>query len=109
MTIRVALEHRTTYRFARSVPVHPHTIRLHPAPHTRTPIADYSLRVDPPGHFLSWQQDPFGNWLARIVLPEPADHLDVDVRLVADLIEVNPFDFFLAEEATTLPLSLIHI
>ncbi|MCW3159274.1 DUF2126 domain-containing protein [Micropruina sonneratiae] len=99
MTIRVALEHRTTYTFAEPVQVYPHTVRLRPAPHSRTPIAAYSLTVEPRNHFINWQQDPFGNYLARLVFPEPVKELDITVDVVADMTVINPFDFFLEEYA----------
>jgi transglutaminase-like putative cysteine protease len=103
MTIQVALHHRTVYRFERPVRVHPHTVRLRPAPHARTPIPSYSLTVLPRPHFVNWQQDPFGNYLARLVFPEPVAELDLTVDLVADLTVINPFDFFVEEYAQTFP------
>ncbi|MFZ1410135.1 MAG: transglutaminase family protein, partial [Micropruina sp.] len=105
MTIRVALEHRTTYRFDKPVKVFPHTIRLRPAPHSRTPVSAYSMTVLPRDHFINWQQDPFGNYLARVVFPEPVSELDITVDLVADMTVINPFDFFLEEYAETFPFS----
>ena len=99
MTIRVALHHATTYRFDHPVDVHPHVVRLRPAPHCRTPITAYSLSVSPGNHFINWQQDPFGNYLARLVFPEPTDELRITVDLVADMTVVNPFDFFVEEYA----------
>ena len=103
MTIRVALTHRTGYRFDKRVSLFPHVVRLRPAPHCRTPISAYSLKVSPEAHFLNWQQDPFGNYLARFVFPDPASELRIDVSLIADLTVINPFDFFLDEGVERFP------
>ena len=70
MTIRVAIRHKMHYDFDRMVTLSPHVVRLRPAPHSRTPIHSYSLKVQPSDHFLNWQQDAFGNYLARLVFPE---------------------------------------
>ena len=94
MSTKVALEHRTTYRFDRPIGIGPHVVRLRPAPHSRTPVEAYSLTVTPGDAFVNWQQDPFGNFLARLVFPTPSDTLDITVGLVADLGVFNPFDFF---------------
>jgi len=101
--IKVALEHRTSYTFDRLVEVHPHVVRLRPAPHTRTPIEAYSLDVEPADHFINWQQDAFGNFLARLVFPEPTRQLTISVGLIADLKVINPFDFFIEDYAETFP------
>jgi uncharacterized protein (DUF2126 family)/transglutaminase-like putative cysteine protease len=103
MAIRVALRHRTTYAFDRPVNVSPHEIRLRPAPHCRTPILSYSLRVEPAQHFLNWQQDPYGNWVARLVFTERANKLEILVDLVADMTVINPFDFFVEPYAEAFP------
>ncbi|MEE4383812.1 MAG: transglutaminase family protein [Pseudomonadales bacterium] len=103
MAIHVALHHVTTYRFDRPIQIHPHVLRLRPAVHSRTPVLAYSLRVTPETHFLNWQQDPFGNYLARLVFPERSTSLSFEVDLVADLTVVNPFDFFLEEGAEHWP------
>ncbi|GAA1089227.1 transglutaminase family protein [Tsukamurella spumae] len=99
MTIKVGLEHRTGYTFDRPVKVFPHVIRLRPAPHTRTPIEAYSLAIEPAEHFINWQQDIYGNYLARVVFPEPTSRLSFTVGLVADLASINPFDFFIDDSA----------
>ncbi len=105
MSIQVAIEHRTAYRYDRAVRLSPHVVRLRPAPHCRTPILAYSLKVEPAEHFLNWQQDPFGNHQARLVFPSPARQLAVTVDLVADMTVINPFDFFVDDSAAHYPFA----
>ena len=105
MGIKVALEHRTSYTFDRLVEVHPHVVRLRPAPHSRTPIEAYSMDVEPADHFVNWQQDAFGNFMARLVFPTPTRQLTITVGLIADLKVINPFDFFIEDFAETFPFS----
>ncbi|MFY0616757.1 DUF2126 domain-containing protein [Shimia sp.] len=105
MSISVALSHRTTYEYDRLVTLAPHVVRLRPAPHSRTPIKSYSLRIEPEDHFLNWQQDAYANWHARIVFNKPTRKFSVTVDLVADLVAINPFDFFVEEQCAQVPFS----
>ncbi|MGD0678973.1 MAG: transglutaminase family protein [Polyangiaceae bacterium] len=105
MSIRVALHHETRYGYDRPVNLSPHVVRLRPAPHCRTPIVSHSLRIQPAEHFINWQQDPFGNYQARLVFTKPASELVVEVDLVVDMTVINPFDFFLEKEAEHFPFA----
>jgi len=103
MTIQVALHHSSIYTYDRAINLGPHIVRLRPAAHCKTPILSYSLRVEPESHFLNWQQDPFANYLARLVFPEKTRKFKVTVDLVAEMAVYNPFDFFLEPDAETFP------
>ncbi len=103
MAIHVALNHVSHYRYDRSVAMSPHIVRLRPAPHCRTKILSYSLKIEPATHFVNWQQDSFANHLARLVFNQPTTEFKVSVDLVAEMSVYNPFEFFLEPEAETFP------
>src|SRR5580692_97680 len=103
MSIHAALHHRTTYKYDRLVGLGPQIVRLRPAPHSRTRILSYSLRVEPKKHFINWQQDPQSNYLARLVFHEQTTEFLIEVDLVAEMAVLNPFDFFLEPDAEKFP------
>ncbi|MCA3802809.1 transglutaminase family protein [Burkholderia sp.] len=105
MSIHVALHHTTRYRYDQLVNLGPQVVRLRPAPHCRTPILAYSMTVEPAQHFINWQQDPFSNYLARLVFPERTEHFEITIDLVAEMSVYNPFDFFLEASAEQYPFS----
>lgn len=105
MSIKVAISHKTKYSFDRLVNLTPHVFRLRPAPHSRTPIEAYTFKILPKEHFINWQQDPFGNYLARVVFPEKTKELSIEVEVIAKMEVINPFDFFVEEYAENYPFT----
>ena len=103
MSIHAALNHVTHYKYDRPVNLGPQVIRLRPAPHCRSNVISYSLKIEPADHFVNWQQDPFANWQARLVFPAKTTEFKVTVDLVVEMAVYNPFDYFLEPEAQNFP------
>ena len=99
MSIITSLHHTTHYHYDRRTTLGMQTIRLRPAPHARSPIKSYSLKIKPENHFINWQQDPFGNFMARVVFPDPVKEFKIEVDLVSEVRVFNPFVFFLEDYA----------
>ncbi len=105
MAIRVALHHRTAYQYDRYITLLPQVVRLRPAPHCRTPILSYSMKVTPADHFVNWQQDPYSNYQARLVFPKQVREFSVEIDLVAEMTTINPFAFFVEASAENYPFT----
>ncbi len=109
MSIKVAIHHQTKYEYDKEITIFPHIFRLKPAPHSRTPILAYSFKILPENHFINWQQDPFGNYQARVSFPEKTKFLQIDVEVIAEMVAINPFDFFIEKYADNFPFEYDEI
>lgn len=109
MGIHVAIRHQTSYTYDRAIKLWPQVLRLRPAPHSRTKILGYTLKILPQNHFINWMQDPFGNYQARLVFPDLVEKLTIDVEVIAEMVSINPFDFFLEEYAEKFPFTYADI
>jgi uncharacterized protein (DUF2126 family)/transglutaminase-like putative cysteine protease len=105
MAILAKLHHSTRYAYDRPVTLGPQIVRLRPAPHCRTPVLAYSLKIAPENHFINWQQDPHGNYLARLVFPEKTEEFSITVDVLAEMAVYNPFDFFIEDYAQKFPFT----
>jgi uncharacterized protein (DUF2126 family)/transglutaminase-like putative cysteine protease len=102
--VRLFVQHKTAYQYPKPAALGPHLIRLRPAAHTKAKIETYSLKIAQPCE-LRWQQDPAGNWVARVSFPKGSryDALNITVEMAVEIHPVNPFNFFLDESAEEAP------
>lgn len=103
MSRAVSIAHVTTYRYDRPVFLGPQTIRLTPAPHARARILQHELTVAPGNHTLRHGRDPQGGVESRAIFGGRVAHFEITVRLDAELIPTNPFDFVLEGGAERWP------
>lgn len=105
MGIRVELIHQTRYQYEQPVFLSPQLIRLKPTAHSQAAVESYQLRVEPANHVLHWQQDPFGNGVARVDFSGTVASMTIQVQLIARLEPVNPFDFLIDSYANSFPFA----
>ena len=103
MSILVSLQHVTRYRYDRAVALARISFACGQRRIAVQAFVATRSRSRPTQHFVNWQQDPNGNWLARFVFPERTTDFTVTVDLLADMSVINPFDFFVDPVATEFP------
>ncbi|MGZ3422858.1 MAG: transglutaminase family protein [Polyangiales bacterium] len=102
--MRLLLQHRSHYGYPRPAALGPHVLRLRPANHVKATIETYALRIAQ-GPDIRWQQDPYGNHIARASfrVSQKVEAFDVHVELTVDVKPVNPFDFLIDDTAKNTP------
>jgi hypothetical protein len=104
--LRLLIHHRSLYTYPQPAMLGPHVVRLRPANHVKAKIETYRLEIGQEPQ-IRWQQDPYGNHVARATFKagERVSSFDVHVELAVDIRPVNPFDFFEDDRCRTIPFS----
>lgn len=101
--MRLLVQHRSHYRYPEPALLGTHTLRLHPAAHTKASVETYRLSCEQ-AERIRWVLDPYGNRVAQLSFAWPQRHaeLEVLVEMAVEIRPVNPFDFFVDHRCSEL-------
>ena len=102
--MRLAIQHRTTYRYARPVVLQPHRMILRPRGSHDIALLSSSLSCTPVAD-LEWTHDVFGNLIATGIFSQPADELVITSEFTVEQSAVAWPVFRIVPEAHSFPFA----
>jgi len=102
MTSVFTIQHKTTYRYRRPVLLGPHRLQLRPRESRDLRVISADIRVTPASP-LTWAKDVFGNAIATVVFPNPAETLVIESRIAIEHHSAHWPRFDIASTAASFP------
>ncbi|MGE0135044.1 MAG: transglutaminase domain-containing protein [Dehalococcoidia bacterium] len=91
--MRIAVEHRTDYRFSAPVFLEPHEFRFRPRANAWQRLDRFEFLLSPGAAGSTANLDVDGNEVLAAWFTGLTDHLTIDVRFEVETQRTNPFDF----------------
>ncbi len=99
---RILISHLTEYRYSEPVTFGPHRVLVRPREGHDVHIESSKLEIFPRGQ-VRWLRDMYGNSIANVTFPTPADRLSIRSEVLVANYQENPLDFEIEPSAALYP------